>query len=282
MEQGNPETIQHMTQHMDAAGALERLRQGEEANFAASTAEVGEVLSVIEALVSLYDWIASELGKPGVPERCVDVVPGLPFLRFAQYLLVAAELNSLRCQLSDAAVQTRMAVEAVAVLDKMQREPDLVYLWLRAGVDPAEAKKYRKRTSGPKLFPPDNEEMRPLAGFYDVAARLSHPGFASIVRRLHIPPGSRTALDFHWFEVPLGSKAEPARTLFWVAEAHCCILDVFVRIFRAVIDGEAWKIRRDSADALLNVQAQKWMPTIGPHEDWYKKADPDESATSRA
>jgi hypothetical protein len=198
--------------------SLENLRKAEEENVGVMTRILGDTLTLVDDLRGLYDWLAAELCKPGGADRCPDVMPGIPLLRASEYHLHSAVLSCLRCHVTDSCAASRMAVESVAVLAKMQRQPEVARLWAEAGVDDQAAKAYRRATSGPELFPADDAELKELKRHYDLCAKQTHPGFASMVRRLRASTPSRPSqveVEFHWFEdagVPRYLCTSPART----------------------------------------------------------------------
>jgi hypothetical protein len=83
----------------------------------------------------------------------------------------------------------------------MKRQPDLFELWVRAGIDDTVAKRYRKETSGPALFPAEDKDLKQLKTDYDLCAKQTHPGFVSMVRRLRLPGASPMSVEFHWFDI---------------------------------------------------------------------------------
>jgi len=214
--------------------------------------------------------MATELAKPGGAERCPEAVPGLSFLRASQYYLHSGALTCLRCHLTESFADTRMAIETVAVLALMKRKPEVAYLWMEAGTKDDAAKKYRRETKGPAIFPAEDSSLTELKSHYDLCARQTHPGFVSMVRRLRLPRGQGLSFEFHWFEALPGSEAEPARTFLWIAETHLKILDTYARIFKAALEETSWMLRRNAVEAGISVNVEKWMPKMIMEEGWHK------------
>jgi hypothetical protein len=245
--------------------SLENLRKAEEENVGITTRMLGETLSLVDDLRGLYDWVAAELCKPGGAERCPDVVPGIPLLRASQYHLHSAVLSCLRCHVTDSCSASRMAIESAAVLAKMHRRPEVARLWMEAGVDDQAAREYRRATSGPELFPQGDAELEDLKRHYDLCAKQTHPGFASMVRRLRAPAPagpSQIGLEFRWFDIGPESKGEPARAFLWIVDTHLKILDLYARVFKAALDETAWMLRRNVVEARHVVHTQRWIPAI--------------------
>ena len=105
--------------------SFENLRKAEEENVGVTTRILGETLNLVNDLRGLYDWLAAELCKPGRADRYPDVIPGIPLLRASEYHLHSAVLSCLRCHITDSCAASRMAIESVAVLAKMQRQPEV-------------------------------------------------------------------------------------------------------------------------------------------------------------
>jgi len=264
-----------MDQHMNEpiTPSLENLRKAEEENVGVTTRILGETLNLVDDLRGLYDWLAAELCKPGRADRCPDVIPGIPLLRASEYHLHSAVLSCLRCHITDSCAASRMAIESVAVLAKMQRQPEVARLWMEAGVDDQAARAYRRATSGPELFSADDAELRDLKIHYDLCAKQTHPGFASMVRRLRTPTpstSSQVEVEFHWFDIRPESKAEPARTFLWIADTHLKILDLYARVFKAALDETAWMLRRNGVEARHVMHTQKWMHAISQSDAGYQ------------
>jgi hypothetical protein len=242
--------------------SLNNLRKWEEENAQVTARGLGDTLDLVDDLRKLYDWIATEACTPRGVSVCPEVVPGIQLLRSSEYHLHSAVLSCLRCHLTDSFAASRMAIESAAVLAKMKRQPTLFNLWVRAGVDDTVAKRYRKETGGAQLFPADEADMKQLKVDYDFCAKQTHPGFVSMVRRLRLPNAADMTVEFHWFDIRPDSRAEPARTFFWIVSTHRRILDVYARIFKLALDDAAWMLRRNSIEATVGVHLAKWMSVI--------------------
>ena len=242
---------------------LENLRQGEDQNFAIARDRLGDTFSLVQDLNDLYDWFAGRIAERG-PSVTPATVPGIYLFRGSQNMLNAGVIDCLRCHLTESSANTRVAIECVAFTSRISRHPHLGREWIEAGASDEAYDKYRRKFSGSSIFPKDEPDLEELSKRYDLCAKLGHPSFISFARRLEFNPKAPGSSKFHVFDVREGNGAEPVRTFLWIVDTHATILDVYHRVFAAVVknDQAGWDVRRNGLEAKLHLHSAKWLPVI--------------------
>lgn len=247
---------------------IDRVREGEEANYKFARQAVGDSASLIQDLVDLYGLLGDLVRASGLPPDD-GVVAASQFLLACRYQLTIGALTALRGHINDSFYFTRKAIELCAFAVRVDKHPHLAMVWLQAGRSGNSYERYRKKFSPGKLFPSDHELLGTLYDRYDHCSKFVHPSAYSLAGHIEVERSTdHIDFKFNYFQLQDRAPSEPIRTILWIVDTHFGILRVFQDILKEAIahDQAKWEIRRNAVDAKIGLHKSRWKSVIMPEE----------------
>lgn len=245
-------------------GELDVVRDGEQNNYEAVCARLGDTVPLVEDLIGLYELMASMVATSGLSPRDVIVASG-QFLLMCRYDLTLGCLAAMRGHITDSFYFCRKAIEACAFAARIKRNPKLAMDWVRAVEDDSTYEQFRQKFSASKLFPHGHPLLTILKGRYGLCCKMTHPSIISFGRHVEVQQGqSLFRVNFDYFQLENDDPSEPIRTVLFIADTHLGILRVFEEVLAPVLDHDRkkWEINLNSVDAKLGLHKAKWKATI--------------------
>jgi hypothetical protein len=243
---------------------IDKVHEFEEDNYQTARQALGDTMSLIEDLVTLYNLLSQMVKDSGVGPRD-EIVTSCQFLLACRYQLVIGALTLLRGHLSDSQYYTRKAIEFCAFAARVKKHPHLAIVWLEAAKDDASYEEYRKKFGPSKLFPEDHAVLGKLWKRYDVCSKHCHPSLYSIAKHIETEKtGTDFQIRFNYFELKSDDPSEPARTFLWTVDTHFGILRIFEEVLADAIthDRTKWEIQKNAVDGKLAVHKAKWKSVV--------------------
>jgi len=244
---------------------IENIHDAEEDNYRIALKILGDTSSLHEELVELYQVLRGISVKSKIAARD-EIVTGLHLLVACQYQLTIGCLAALRCHLTDSFRSSRMAIELAAFAARIKRHPHLALVWLNAGDNDQAYEDYRKKFSGGKLFPDDDELLKQLGDRYAFSSKLGHPSVYSMASHTKITKtDSGLSIQFDYFQVKKNDPTEPTQTFLWTIQTHFMILRVFEDVLADALayDRAVWELRRNQFEAKFLLHLAKWKKVLG-------------------
>lgn len=218
---------------------IDRFHEIEVNNYRASKKYLGDTITLIQDLHSLYcklnNLLDAAIKNSGV-EPTDEQSAISTFLTASDHYLTIATLAMLRGHLTDTYSHLRKSIELCAFAARVKKHPHLVTEYLSASKDDASYKQYLEKFSGGKLFSGNGPLLEELGQQYDRCSKLSHSSVYFLAKRLtKAKDETGPYASFHHFELSDEDPGALIKILFIVVETHLKIIEVFAGILSSEI-----------------------------------------------